>query len=183
MRAHTIAHKARVGGRGRTKRTIVPRGILALSLAVVLLAASGGSAAALTGNGVTTPTPPTPPLTLSLYAGLKAEYALYGCDSIPPDEQDTCPRKKLGRTLPFDATTSNDSTLVATGRKIKKTTKQLAAGEETEIKARLKHPKRLNEKPGRGKPKVKIKVAATNEFGQSATDELKVELHRNDRAL
>ena len=35
---------------------------------------------------------------------------------------------------------------MARGRKIKKTTKQLAAGEQTKIKAKLKHPKRLKEK-------------------------------------
>jgi hypothetical protein len=46
MRAHTIATKARVGRRGRPKRTIVPRGILALSLAVVLFAATASSAGA-----------------------------------------------------------------------------------------------------------------------------------------
>jgi hypothetical protein len=50
MRAHTIITKARVEGGGRTTRTIVPRGILALSLAVVLLAATASSAGA--GRGL-----------------------------------------------------------------------------------------------------------------------------------
>ena len=50
MRAHTITTTARGGGRGRTKRNIVPRGILALSLAVVLFAATASSAGA--GNGL-----------------------------------------------------------------------------------------------------------------------------------
>ena len=50
MRAHTITTKARGGGRGRTKRNVVPRGILALSLAVVLFAAMASSAGA--GNGL-----------------------------------------------------------------------------------------------------------------------------------
>jgi hypothetical protein len=54
MRAHTITAKARVGARGRTKRTIVPRGILALSLAVALVAATASTAS-------TTPTPPPHP--------------------------------------------------------------------------------------------------------------------------
>jgi hypothetical protein len=49
MRAHTITTKARVGARGGRKRTIVPRGILALSLAVVLFAASASSAGAGSG--------------------------------------------------------------------------------------------------------------------------------------
>jgi hypothetical protein len=43
---------------------------------------------------------------------------------------------------------------------------------------------RLNEKPeGTGKPKVKVKATATDEFGQTATDELKVRLWRNGEAL
>lgn len=46
MRAHTITTKARAGGRGRTKRTIAPRGVLALSLAVALLAATVSTAGA-----------------------------------------------------------------------------------------------------------------------------------------
>ena len=50
MRAHTITTKARVGGRGRRKRTIVPRGILALSLAVVLFATTASSAGAGSGQ-------------------------------------------------------------------------------------------------------------------------------------
>jgi len=149
MRAHTITTKARVGARGRPMGSVAPRGILALSLAVVLLAASGGQAAALTGNGVTTPTPSAPPLTLDLRSSFGSAF----------------PHKKLI----FHATTSNDSTLVATGRKIKKTTKQLAAGEETKITVRVKHKKQLMAQPG-GKAKVKVKFAATDESGQTATD-------------
>jgi hypothetical protein len=48
MRAHTITTQARVGGRGRMKRRIVPGGILALSLAVVLSAAAASTASAAT---------------------------------------------------------------------------------------------------------------------------------------
>ena len=48
MRAHTITTQARVGGRGRMKRRIVPGGILALGLAVVLLAATASTASAET---------------------------------------------------------------------------------------------------------------------------------------
>jgi hypothetical protein len=68
-----------------------------------------------------------------------------------------------------------DSTLVATGRKIMKTTKQRSADDFTAIKARLKHPKRLFEKP---KFTAKIKLAATDEFGQTATDEVRFALRR-----
>ncbi len=44
MRTHTITTQARVGGRGRMKRRIVPGAILALSLAIALLAATASSA-------------------------------------------------------------------------------------------------------------------------------------------
>jgi hypothetical protein len=167
MRAHTITTKSRVGGRGRMKRTIVPRGILALSLAVVLVAATASAAsaergptAALTGTAVTTPTPPLPPLTLEVY--LEVHY-------LPP--------AAASKKLQLAATTSNDSTLVATGSKIKKATKQLAAGKQTLIKAKLKHRKRLNRKPT---PKVVVKVAVTDEFGQTATSELRCRIRTTD---
>jgi hypothetical protein len=111
-----------------------------------------------TGNGVTTPTPPAPPLTLDVHHDGYPDY--------------------LTKKFAFGATTSNDSTLVATGS-IRKTTTQLAAGEPTEITARIKHAKRLNEKPKPGKPKIKIKLAATDEFGQTATDQIKVTVLRN----
>jgi hypothetical protein len=290
MRAHTITTKARVGARGPTKRTIVPRGILALSLAVVLLAATastasaerslspwycpplptspttleqipggcldqygggpsfdfgdrqlgttspaqgfalgvfclpnaacnetlnprigvsgdyaqtnncpptlsatgpgqvqgcvitvtftptgtgpkngtlstgaGGPTVALSGSGVTTPTPPVLPLRLGASAG--SRFAL------------------LKRKLEITAITNYDSTLVVGGG-VKKTTKQLAAHETTTIKAKVKHLKRLKEKPeGTGKPKVTMKLAATDEFSQTATKEIKVRLYRNGRAL
>ena len=282
MRAHTITTTARVGGRGRRKRTIVPRGILALSLAVVFLAATASTASAhklvstsletplgmqpasvgfgdrqvgttspaaaftfrvgcrptvsgceagslnprisvpngyaqtnncpptlltdqsctinvalapnstgpktgtlrigsegvqptahepalptatLTGNGVRRPTPPTPPLTLVTDAFLNEE---------------------VGKNVQFYARTDHDSTLVARGSEIEKTTKQLVAGEQStimaklkhpnKIKAKLKHPSRLNERP-----KVKLRVAATDEFGQTATDEVEFALCRTSR--
>ena len=49
MRAHTITTKARVVGKGRS-RTIIPRGILVLSLAIVLFAATASSAGAGRGQ-------------------------------------------------------------------------------------------------------------------------------------
>ena len=115
----------------------------------------GGPTHALTGTGVTTPTPPALPLMLSA-----------GSDR----------KQRLGKKIKFDATTNNDSTLVATGSKIKKTKKQLKAVESKTFKARLKHPKRLKEKPT--PPQVKIKLAATDEYGQTATEENKVKLCR-----
>ena len=50
MGAHPITTKPDVGGRGRAARTIASSGIVALSLAVVLLAASASSTAALPGD-------------------------------------------------------------------------------------------------------------------------------------
>ncbi len=63
MRAHTITTQARVGGRGRMKRRIVPGGILALSLAVVLLAATASTASAYKGLAVWCAPLPTTPTT------------------------------------------------------------------------------------------------------------------------
>ena len=147
MTAYTITTKARVRGRGRTKRTI-----LALSLAVALFAATASTASA-------TPTPAAPELTLGVRSSLPSG-----------------PLKKLG----FYATASNDSKLVATGSKIEKTTKQLAAGEETKIAVRVKHKKQLARRKNaghqRGSVTVKIKFAATDEFGQTATDEHKLRI-------
>jgi hypothetical protein len=108
--------------------------------------------ARLTGTGVTTPTPPTPPLTLDARA-----------------HQD-----RVG--LKLYAFTNHDSTLVVRGRKIKKTkktTKPLAgdvvAGLWAAIRVKPKHPSRLDE---RGRLTAKIKVAATDVFGQTATEQL-----------
>ena len=67
------------------------------------------------------------------------------------------------------------------GGDVKKTTKHLPATKQfatnepiTTIKARLKHLKQVRKQPTA--PKIKIKFTATDEFGQRATDELKVEL-------
>ena len=51
MRAHTITTQARVGGRVRMKRRIVPGGILALSLAAMLLAAPARGNEPASGTG------------------------------------------------------------------------------------------------------------------------------------
>jgi hypothetical protein len=131
----------------------------------------GGPTVALSGTGVTTPTPPVLPLTLSLV--FRDDYL-------------------LARKLKFWATTNNDSTLVARGSKTKKTTKQLAAGDVTMIKATLKRPNRLNKKAcgaygspecggnaQRSKARAEIKLKATDEFGQTATDEIKFRFYKN----
>jgi hypothetical protein len=83
----------------------------------------------------------------------------------------------LREKLKFYATANHDSTLVARGSKITKTTKQVAAGERTRIKAKVKHLKRLREK--RTAPRAKVRFAATDEFGQTATAVLKFALCRN----
>jgi hypothetical protein len=169
MRAHTVTTNARVEARGHTKRTIVPGGILALSLAVVLFAATASTAS-------TTPTPSAPPLTLGVW--FKDSYPGYNAIVLHGTVRSVLLTKKLS----FKATTSNDSTLVATGD-VKRTTKQLAAGnvlaagEGTVIKARLKQSKwnQLKEEeedaPKPVKLRAKIKLKATDEFGQTATDE------------
>jgi K+-transporting ATPase A subunit len=75
--------------------------ILALSLAVVLMAATASTAS-------TAPNPPAPPLTLSVQKGAHVS----------------------GKTLRFGVRVSNDSTVVATGSKIEKTKKRVAAALE-----------------------------------------------------
>jgi hypothetical protein len=109
----------------------------------------------------------------------EAQYALWGCDPFGFGEPCHRPRKRLGRRLPFTAITNYGSTLAASGG-VKKTTKQLAALEFTAIKAKLKHAKQLNDKR---RPHVKLKLAATDEFGQIATDEVRVELCSRSRTV
>lgn len=126
----------------------------------------GGPTATLTGNGVTTPTPPVLPLTLDKSAddqklrrsGVVKVGALTNIgDCLMP----SCP--------------DYDTKLVLRGD-VKKTTKHLATNtnRETQIKARLKHLKQLREEPTA--PKIKIKFTATDEFGQTATEKTKLKL-------
>jgi hypothetical protein len=121
----------------------------------------GGPTVALTGNGVTIPTPPALPLLLSVDAQERPIDAKPG-------------QVLLAKKLTLTAITNNDSTLVARGGKIEKTTKQLAAHEFTGIKPRLKNLKQLKERPTR--PEATVKVKATDDFGQTATDKLKLTL-------
>ena len=110
--------------------------------------------ATLNGNGVGSPTPPTPPLTLDASA-----------------HQDSV----VAGPLKLYAFTNRNSTLVVRGRKIKKTKKTTeplagdeAAGYRAVIRVRPKHPSRLD-RPGW--LAANIKVTATDEFGQRATVE------------
>jgi hypothetical protein len=124
----------------------------------------GGPTVALTGTGVTTPTPWDWPLELLARAG----------SSRLPARDETLEKREP--KVPLVATTNNDSTVVVSGG-VKKTTKRLAAGEKTKFKAKL-NLKRLKVKPA---PKVKglklattkIKFAATDEFDETATERIK----------
>jgi hypothetical protein len=109
----------------------------------------GGRTLRLTGNGVTTPTPWDWPLEL-LRASAKGPSL-------------TAKKVKLL------ATTNIDSTVVVSGG-VKKTTKRVAAGEKAKIRAKIKHRTRLIKEPR----KVEIRFAATDEFGQTVTEEIRV---------
>jgi hypothetical protein len=88
-------------------------------------------------------------------------------------------KQELRKKIKFFATASVASTLVATGKKIKETTKQLAADEKTKVKAKLKRKarNRLEEKlEKKGKAKIKVKGTATDQGGAAATDTVKVKL-------
>jgi hypothetical protein len=88
-------------------------------------------------------------------------------------------KQELRKKIKFSATASAASTLVATGKKIKETTKQLAANEKTKVKAKLKRKarNRLEEKlEESGKAKVKVKGTAIDQGGATTTDKVKVRL-------
>lgn len=115
-------------------------------------------------------------------------------DGFGDESQDQCPtdattqgpcldleakKQKLRKKIKFFATATVASTLVAQGKKIKETTEQLSANQETKVKAKLKRKarnrleERLDEK---GKAKVKVKGTATNQSGAEASDTVKVKL-------
>jgi hypothetical protein len=83
-------------------------------------------------------------------------------------------KQKVRKKVKFSATASIASTLTATGKKIKETTKQLAANEKTTVKAKLKR-KALNRLEEKGKGKVKIEGTVSDPTG-TATDTVKVKL-------
>ena len=84
-------------------------------------------------------------------------------------------KQKVKKKVKFSATASVASTLVAEGKKIKETTKQLAANEKTTVKAKLKR-KARNRLEEKGKGKVKIEGTAASQSGLAATDTVKVKL-------
>lgn len=142
----------------------------------------GGPTQALTGTGVTTPTPPALPLRLlggkGSTSGIPAVYDL----------------SRKTRKLKIAAATTNDSTVEASGD-VKKTTKRLKGDDLTVIRGKLKRWERLNVakyhvdgRPGSpyltderkpGNPTIEIKLKATDDFDQTATQKLKVWLTRN----
>jgi glucose/arabinose dehydrogenase len=88
-------------------------------------------------------------------------------------------KQKLKKKLKLFATASADSTLVAEGKAIKETTKELAANETTRFKAKLKRKqkeklaKKLDRK---GKAKTKVEATASDQSGATAGDKVKVKL-------
>jgi hypothetical protein len=83
--------------------------------------------------------------------------------------------QELRTKVKFSATATAASTLVAEGKKIEETTKQLAANEKTEIKARLTR-KFLHRMSDRNHGQVKIESTAADQGGSSATDAVEFKL-------
>jgi hypothetical protein len=81
--------------------------------------------------------------------------------------------QELRTKIKFSATASAASTLVAEGKDIKETTKQLAANEKTEIKARLTRKFQHQVEQG---DRVKIKGTASDQSGAVATDTVKAKV-------
>ena len=133
----------------------------------------GGPTVALTGNGVTTPTPPVLPLTLDEYVRDFQPVGGRGVVNISSAWMEIGHCHALGCPV-------YDAKLVLGGDVIK-TTKRFKVGAEIArrvrhrpIEARVKHLKQLKKEPTN--PKIKIKFTATDEFGQRVTDERKVKL-------
>ena len=128
---------------------------------------------ALTGNGVTTPTPPVLPLTLDEYVRDPQPVGGRGVVNISSAWMEIGHCHARGCPV-------YDAKLVLGGDVIK-TTKRFKVGAEITrrvrhrpIEARVKHLKQLKKEPTN--PKITIKLTATDEFGQRVTDERKVEL-------
>jgi hypothetical protein len=124
----------------------------------------GGPTAALSGNGVTFSTPPTPPTPAPAPPTLALDL--------------DAKKQELRKTLTFFATTNADSALEA-GGSVKKTTRQLAAGKKTKVTAKLKKSTRekLEDKlAASGKAKAKVEALATDQFGNTDIEEITVKL-------
>jgi glucose/arabinose dehydrogenase len=126
-----------------------------------------------------------------------AVYEIFDAAPAQPNPPDDCPistpgpgpealtldleakKQKLKKKLKLLATASADSSLVAEGKAIKQTTKELAANEATKVKAKLKRKQRrkLARKLDRkGKAKTKVEATATDQGGGTADDNVKVKL-------
>jgi plastocyanin len=134
-------------------------------------------------NGTQSLPPGTYPFICTIHApGMAAELVVRESGAPPPAPLtlDLEARKQeLRKKLKFFATASVTSTLIATGKAIKETTKQLAANQETPVKAKLKR-KALNRLEAKlddnGRAQVKIEGTASVESGGTATDTVKVKL-------
>jgi hypothetical protein len=88
-------------------------------------------------------------------------------------------KQELKKKLKLFSTASADSTLVAKGKAIKKTTKELAANERTKVKAKLKRKqkRKLARKLDRkGKARTKVMATASDQSGATADDAVRVKL-------
>ena len=125
---------------------------------------SGGPTAALSGNGVTFPTPPTPPT-----PGPALPTLAFDLDAK---------KQKLRKALTFFATTNVDST-PGVGGSVKRITRGLAAGEKTKVTAKPKKSTRENledKLAASGKAKAKVEALATDQFGNADIQEITVKL-------
>jgi hypothetical protein len=134
----------------------------------------GGPTARLKGRGVKRRTPPVLPLRLD--ANLPS--CRPGAEVCPPQKLKSVVRGISVHPIIGDCVISrlcphHDVKLVLRGD-VKKTTKRLETSVRTKLSARLKHLKQLKQEPTA--PEVKIKLKATDEFGQTATEVRKVTL-------
>ena len=133
-------------------------------IAGTLSTGSGGPTAALSGNGVTFPTPPTPPTPGPAPPALVLDLG--------------AKKQELRKTLTFFATTNVNSKLEA-GGSVKKTTRGLAAGKKTKVKAKLRKSTReklADKLAASGKAKAKVEALATDQFGNTDIQEIAVKL-------
>jgi hypothetical protein len=137
----------------------------------------GGPTVALTGKGVTTPTPPVLPLTLDVYVRDPQPLKRGGVVGVVNINH---ARMEIGPHCHMLGCPVYDAKLVLGGDVIK-TTKRFKVGAEITrrvrhrpIEARVKHLKQLRKEPTN--PKITIKFTATDEFGQRVIDERKVKL-------
>jgi glucose/arabinose dehydrogenase len=88
-------------------------------------------------------------------------------------------KQPLRKKLKFFATASADSSLVARGKAIKETAKELASNQKNKVMVKLKRVKRkqLQKRLDKnGKAMVKVSATATDQSGATATDQIKVTL-------